>query len=430
MVGSLGHTASSRRGLRVLALGVFVAASLLVTIGNAQAAGTHLFPESLIAGDPPFPGTTFTYTNQDCANGNGTFAYSADGKAETPPALLPGGPFAPYPGTFHQTGTVTLTNGAVTGYEANFTISDGTGLLVSGSQTLKASNQNVGICSNGRFALFAAAAYTAQVPDGEDAGCAHVSIENTADGFLHGGQPTSSGAMFELFDPACDAPPPVLGTVTGTVTDQNGAPITAGPSGAAACPGSSVSLGCPGPVATADGSGHYTLTLTPGEWTVVGYAVVNGQLLTSEPVTITLGFGETRTLNFTVIVPTPLAGGGTFVIGTQNSAPGSTVTFWGSQWAKSNGGGSNASSFKGFATTSANGPTCGQAWTSRPGNSSNPPATVPQYMAVVVTSSVNKAGSTLSGGTTKVVLVRTNPGYDSNPGHPGTGTVVAVLCEG
>jgi hypothetical protein len=46
----------------------------------------------------------------------------------------------------------------------------------------------------------------------------------------------------------------------------------------------------------------------------------------------------------------------------------------------------------------------------------------------MVTSSASKSGSTVSGNTVSVVVVKTNAGYDSNPGHAGTGTVVATIC--
>jgi hypothetical protein len=49
-------------------------------------------------------------------------------------------------------------------------------------------------------------------------------------------------------------------------------------------------------------------------------------------------------------------------------------------------------------------------------------------MAVAVTSNATKSGSAISGTTVAVVIVKTNPGYSSNPGHPGTGTIVARLC--
>ena len=49
-------------------------------------------------------------------------------------------------------------------------------------------------------------------------------------------------------------------------------------------------------------------------------------------------------------------------------------------------------------------------------------------MAVIVTSKVTKSGSTISGTISKIVIVKTNPGYDSDPGHPAGGTVVATVC--
>ncbi len=39
-----------------------------------------------------------------------------------------------------------------------------------------------------------------------------------------------------------------------------------------------------------------------------------------------------------------------------------------------------------------------------------------------------KTGSTISGNVARIVIVKTAPGYDSDPGHAGTGTVVAVWC--
>ena len=49
-------------------------------------------------------------------------------------------------------------------------------------------------------------------------------------------------------------------------------------------------------------------------------------------------------------------------------------------------------------------------------------------MVVVVSSNITQSGSTISGNVTQVIVVRTNPGYDPNPGHAGTGTVLQVLC--
>jgi hypothetical protein len=123
-------------------------------------------------------------------------------------------------------------------------------------------------------------------------------------------------------------------------------------------------------------------------------------------------------------------GGGSFVIGNGNAAPGSSVYFWGSQWAKRNSlsGGPAPRSFKGFSDQPA-GPACGQGWTSDPGNSTPPPdGPLPEFMGVIVTSSAGKTGSEISGDTVEIVLVKTDPGYEPNPGHAATGMVVSVLC--
>ncbi|MDQ6786687.1 MAG: hypothetical protein M3033_07730 [Acidobacteriota bacterium] len=121
-----------------------------------------------------------------------------------------------------------------------------------------------------------------------------------------------------------------------------------------------------------------------------------------------------------------------FVVGNQSAIIGRSVTFWGSQWAGQNtlSGGAAPSSFKGFANlASTNPPVCGGNWTTDPGASSLPPATVPQYMAVIVSSSITKSGSNISGNTPKVVIVKTDAGYGPSPSQTGSGTVVAVLCQ-
>jgi hypothetical protein len=49
-------------------------------------------------------------------------------------------------------------------------------------------------------------------------------------------------------------------------------------------------------------------------------------------------------------------------------------------------------------------------------------------MGVLVSSSLTSSGSTISGNTAHIVVVKTEPGYASDPGHPGMGTVVASYC--
>jgi hypothetical protein len=123
---------------------------------------------------------------------------------------------------------------------------------------------------------------------------------------------------------------------------------------------------------------------------------------------------------------------GSFVIGDLSESVGASVTFWGAQWARANAlsGGEAPSSFKGYANNlSLLPPVCGITWTSGPGDSSHPPATVPSYMGVLVSSVVSRSGSTLSGNAVRIAVIQTDPGYRPNPGHTGTGTVIAEYCH-
>jgi hypothetical protein len=124
------------------------------------------------------------------------------------------------------------------------------------------------------------------------------------------------------------------------------------------------------------------------------------------------------------------AAGGNFVIGDQNAAMASTVTFWGAEWSQRNTlTGSHApASFKGFEDTPAT-VRCGTNWTANPGNSTPPVAgALPDYMAVVVSDAITKSGKSITGNAVYIVVVHTNNGYSPNPGHSGTGTVVGIIC--
>jgi hypothetical protein len=137
---------------------------------------------------------------------------------------------------------------------------------------------------------------------------------------------------------------------------------------------------------------------------------------------------------FTVV--SPFLASGAFVIGDLSSGPaGTKVTFWGAQWWKKNklsagsAPGNSVASFKGFAS-GASPLACGGVWTSDPGNSSAPPdGPLPLYMAVIVTDTVQKPGSLITGSIKKILLVKTDPGYGPNPGHSGTGTIHSVVCQ-
>ena len=66
---------------------------------------------------------------------------------------------------------------------------------------------------------------------------------------------------------------------------------------------------------------------------------------------------------------------------------------------------------------------------SRPGNSSNPPDTIPDRIAIIVTDTVLKQGPKISGTIKEIVLVDQDHGYGPNPGHRGNGPVVQVVCK-
>ena len=129
---------------------------------------------------------------------------------------------------------------------------------------------------------------------------------------------------------------------------------------------------------------------------------------------------------------------GAFVLGdtTVAGAGSSIVDWWGAQWNAHNSlsGGGAPDAFKGFADAPAGLPTsspvgsCTGRWATAPGNSSKPVGDVPAYMGVLVASSASKSGSTISGPWSQIVVVHTEPGYAANPGHAGTGRIVATFC--
>jgi|GEM_PF-3322462 len=110
---------------------------------------------------------------------------------------------------------------------------------------------------------------------------------------------------------------------------------------------------------------------------------------------------------------------------------GDIVNFWGAQWWKNNQMSQFTSngypSFKGYADTADN--FCGGTWTSRPGNSSKPPETIGDDVAIIVTSNVWKFGPNISGNIKEILIVHQDGGYGPNPGHRGNGPVTTVLCS-
>jgi hypothetical protein len=111
-----------------------------------------------------------------------------------------------------------------------------------------------------------------------------------------------------------------------------------------------------------------------------------------------------------------------------------TVTFWSPLWSKLNPLVNSPltmapASFRGLASsTSSTPPTCGGTWTGTTAYSTAAPATVPAYMGVIVSSRITLANNQLSGNITRIVIVKTNPGYSNAQGRSGTGTIVGVFC--
>lgn len=168
----------------------------------------------------------------------------------------------------------------------------------------------------------------------------------------------------------------------------------------------------------------------PGPYTVSGSHAYTSTGPFTITTTITDAGGSKTVATCKTLVFAFAPGGGSFVIGDKNAATGTAVTFWGAQWWKLNSlsGGSAPASFKGFALNPKQ-PTCGTGWSTDPGNSTPPPnGPLPAYMGVIVSSTITKSGSQISGDTPHIVVVKTDPGYQPNPGHAGTGTVVAQVC--
>ena len=131
------------------------------------------------------------------------------------------------------------------------------------------------------------------------------------------------------------------------------------------------------------------------------------------------------------IFPPPALGA--FVVGDRSAGSpttGKSVYFWGSQWAKQNSlsGGSAPASMKGFADSPNPSLACGSTFTTRTGNSSSPPSSLPSEIEVIVSSNVKQKGSTITGNIAHIVVVQVNPGYGPAPGHAGTGKIVSVVC--
>lgn len=220
-------------------------------------------------------------------------------------------------------------------------------------------------------------------------------------------------------------------TATSTATASATATATAAVTPTATSTATATATGKPSATATATATSTTTpnVSATP---TSTASATATSSATASATATATAPGTPTPTATGTPFpTPTPTFVG-SFVIGDQNAVVGNHVTFWGAHWASTNSpsGGPAPHSFKGFARTTDPSPaTCGGTWTTGPGNSASPPSSLPEFITVIAASSVTQAGSAISGDIVMIVTVQVDPGYQPNPGHPGTGTVVAVVCS-
>ncbi len=168
-----------------------------------------------------------------------------------------------------------------------------------------------------------------------------------------------------------------------------------------------------------------TFTVYNDDYPNLGSKDINNVPSTGNP----SGLSFCYTVTYTVAPPVRQVA--MFVIGdVEAHAVNDIVNFWGSQWWKNNTMSgvvsSGVASFKGYADTSTN--VCGGTWTSLPGNSSNPPETIPDDVLIIVTSKVIKNGNAISGDIKQMVTVHHDGVYQDNPGHHGGGKVINVVC--
>lgn len=251
----------------------------------------------------------------------------------------------------------------------------------------------------------------------------------TADAPLTAGPPVTNGTLFQATTPVLLWPNPG-NAVVATFTDAD-------PHGAVSDFTAMVTWGdgttSPGTVSRPTGTSSFQVTAS--------HSYADGHLgQNTISVLIKDAGGSTETAGTTVLAYAFADGPGVFALGDKSvgAAHASTLlNFWGSRWDDTNAvsGASSPASFKGYVSNAPAHPTppttCPTAgsFTTGPGTSAKPPSTVPSYMAVLVTSQINKDGSVISSGQqAHWVIMRTEPGYAPSSGRDGYGTIVAGIC--
>jgi hypothetical protein len=249
---------------------------------------------------------------------------------------------------------------------------------------------------------------------GFDVGACVAGANESTQWTVIGNQPCHSSAL--TLAPVTQTHP-VFTTATVTATfSACGEPLANAPVDFAVTAGPNASPTAHGFPTNAQGQASFSYSSTQVGTDTVGASISNlAGTIGATPVTViwTAGFAQ----------------GGAFVIGDLENVQNNAAYWWGAQWWKYDplSSGLAPAAFKGFEDSNAT-PWCGDSWTARPGNSSRPPKSVTPYMAVIVSSHITKSGPTISGDVVGIVVVKTDAGYGPNPGHRGTGKIVATLC--
>jgi len=224
------------------------------------------------------------------------------------------------------------------------------------------------------------------------------------------------GSVLSLTPPAQSHQVLSTATVTATFTNSCGQPLSNTAVHFSALTGPNAGVSGSG---VTNAGGQATFTYSSGKLGTDTWRASVSNLAGSIP-------SNTATVTWTLAFA---GNGGAFVIGDQENVSNGQVLYWGAQWWKQDlmSGGLAPAAFKGMELSNP-APNCGQTWTTRPGNSPHPPATVPAIMGVIVSTHISQKGSTISGDILHIVVVRTDPGYGPNPGHAGTGTIIAQIC--
>ena len=167
-----------------------------------------------------------------------------------------------------------------------------------------------------------------------------------------------------------------------------------------------------------------TVVASGGAWAVRGSHSYDHTGYYTIKTKITDDGGSTASASSQVLIFTFLRRGA-FVIGDQSAT--GNVTFWSPQWWRKNSlsGGPAPASFKGFAADPRT-PTCHATWTAG-WDDDAPDGHLPDYMAVIVTSSVTRSGGRITGNTARMVIVHTSSGHYHDDSRDGSGTVVGSV---